>query len=180
MAKPRKPMPSLLVIAIFSRHPEALEWARGRLTSAYGPVARTSPDFDFKQTTYYQKTMGPGLKKRFLAFENLIETDRLPDVKLFTNTLEEELAETKTYPDVRPLNIDPGLIQLGKFLLATTKDQGHRIYLRDGIFAEVTLRFEGGAFELWPWTYRDYREPEVRTFLGEVRAYFYERLEGRR
>jgi hypothetical protein len=60
-------------------------------------------------------------------------------------------------------------LQLGKFLLASTKDQGHRIYLRDGIYAEVTLRFEGKEFVPWPWTYADYREPMAREFLRQAR-----------
>jgi hypothetical protein len=61
--------------------------------------------------------------------------------------------------------------------LATTKDQAHRIYLRDGIFAEVTLRFQAGAFEPWPWTYADYREDFVREFLREARTYYRSRLD---
>ena len=71
------------------------------------------------------------------------------------------------------------MLSLGKFLLATTKDQAHRVYLRDGIFAEVTLRFEAGAFEPWPWTYADYREPFVRDFLRQARDYYRGRLRER-
>jgi hypothetical protein len=74
------------------------------------------------------------------------------------------------------LNLDPGLLGLGKFLLATTKDQAHRIYLGQGIFAEVTLRFQDGAFEPWPWTYADYREPAVRAFLKQAREYYQRQL----
>jgi hypothetical protein len=70
------------------------------------------------------------------------------------------------------LNLDPGVLSLGKFLLATTKDQAHRIYLCDGIFAEVTLRFEAGEFVPWPWTYADYREPDVREWLKQAREYY--------
>jgi len=90
-------------------------------------------------------------------------------VKRHSIQLEQTLAASGRFPEARPLNLDPGLVQLGKFLLASTKDQGHRIFLRDGIFAEVTLRFHAGAFEPWPWTYADYREPEVLRFLGEAR-----------
>jgi hypothetical protein len=74
------------------------------------------------------------------------------------------------------LNLDPGLLSLGKFMLATTKDQAHRIYLRDGIFAEVTLHYHAGAFEAWPWTYADYQLPFVREFLGCARDYYRRRL----
>lgn len=170
----------MLVIACFSRHPGALDWSQDILISEYGPVALRSSDFDFHQTAYYEDTMGVGLKKRFLAFEDLISPDRLADIKLHTNVLEEQLASSGRFSEVRPLNLDPGLLQLGKFLLATTKDQAHRVYLRDGIYAEVTLRFHDGAFDLWPWTYRDYREPAVREFLGEARELYRRMLQGQR
>jgi len=176
MGLPRDPEPSLLVVACISRHAEALAWAQERLIAAWSPLASVSPDFSFHHTTYYEATMGSGLVKRFLTFAELAPSDSLPERKLFTNTLEKELADTGRFPEPRPLNLDPGFIQLGKFLLASTKDQAHRIYLRDGIFAEVTLRFQAGAFEVWPWTYRDYHEPALRAFLNEAREYYRQRL----
>jgi hypothetical protein len=176
--EPRRPDPVLLVIAVFSRHETALTWAGERLQQLHGPVALASPAFDFHQTHYYEPTMGPGLRKRFLAFERLVEADCLATVKLQTNALERELADSGTYAEARPLNLDPGILCLGKFLLATTKDQAHRIYLRNGIFAEVTLRFAAGEFTAWPWTYADYREAEVRAFLKEARDVYRRRLRG--
>ncbi len=176
MGKPREPTYSLLVIACFSRHSEALEWAIAQLTPKFGPIALTNPDFSFHHTKYYDTSMGAGLLKRLVVFERIIAADCLPDVKRLTINLEQQLAESGRYAEERPLNLDPGLLQLGKFVLATTKDQGHRIYLRDGIFAEVTLRFHAGAFDVWPWTYADYREPAVREFLGQGRALLYQRV----
>jgi hypothetical protein len=176
MAEPRKPGPALLVIATFSRHDTALTWARQRLTDAYGPVALTSPALSFHQTAYYQATMGASLQKQLLAFERLVSLEQLPAIKLHTNALESELAAAGAYPEVRPLNLDPGLLTLGKFQLATTKDQAHRIYLQDGIFAEVTLRFQSGRFEPWPWTYADYREPAVLAALKTFRDYYQQKL----
>jgi hypothetical protein len=176
MSVPREPVYSLLIAACFSRHTEALVWAGEQLSSSYGPIALTSPDFDFHYTRYYEASMGPGLRKRFLAFERMVEADCLAPVKRHTIALEQQLAATGLFPEARPLNIDPGLVQLGKLLLASTKDQAHRIYLRDGIFAEVTLRFHAGAFEPWPWTYADYRDPKILEFLTSVRFYLYERV----
>jgi Domain of unknown function (DUF4416) len=176
MAEPRSQKPVLLIVAAFSRHAGALAWGREHLAEQYGPIGLASPPFRFQHTEYYQPTMGADLHKQFFAFENLIAPDCLPDVKLHTNRLEATLAAAGTYPDDRPLNLDPGVLVLGKFLLATTKDQAHRVYLRDGIFAEVTLRFEAGAFEPWPWTYADYREPFVRAWLGEAREFYKQRL----
>ena len=176
MAEPHPPSPALLVVAAFSRHLDALVWAAAQLQDSYGCIARVGPAFDFHHTRYYEPTMGADLRKQLLAFERLVAPEQLPVIKLHTNELERQLAATGKYAEPRPLNLDPGLLTLGKFLLATTKDQAHRIYLRDGIFAEVTLRFEAGAFEPWPWTYADYREPHVRAWLGDARDYYKQRL----
>lgn len=172
MASTREILPSLLVIPAFSRHLGALEWAETQLQAHYGPIGLRSPDFPFGYTTYYEKEMGAGLVKRFLVFEQLTSTDCLADVKRLTNALEGQLAEENRFPEPRPLNLDPGILQLGKFCLATTKDKDHRIYLRDGIFAEVTLRFQEGEYHPWPWTYADYRESAVRDFLRSARDYY--------
>jgi hypothetical protein len=162
----------MLVVAAFSRHAVALAWARSRLEEAYGPPAAVSAPLVFDQTDYYTPTMGPDLRKQFLAFAGLREPDELAAIKLHTNALEEELAASGTYAEARPVNLDPGFLNLGKFVLATTKDQAHRIYLRQGIFAEVTLRFHAKAFEPWPWTYADYRQPVVLEFLAEARRIY--------
>jgi hypothetical protein len=177
MAEPRRVAPALLVVAAFSRHPEALAWGRERLTSTFGPVGLMGEPFAFHHTSYYESEMGAELRKQFLAFERLIVPDTLPDIKLSTNALEMEFASSGTCPEARPLNLDPGYLVLGKFILATTKDQQHRIYLRDGIFAEVTLRYQAGAWEPWPWTYADYREPFVHEFLIRARDYYRGRLQ---
>jgi hypothetical protein len=179
MAQPRPATPLLLIVAAFSRHADALDWARARLEALCGPVGLTSPAFAFDQTTYYEATMGPHLRKQFFAFRDLVDPACLADLKLRTNDLERALAESGTHPEPRPLNLDPGLLALGKFVLATTKDQAHRVYLHSGVFAEVTLHFRAGAFEPWPWTYADYRTPELRAFLAEARQYYSRRLRER-
>jgi hypothetical protein len=171
---------ALLVIPAFSRHLGALEWAAEQLQLVYGPIVLTSADYQFVHTTYYEKTMGPTVTKRFFVFDGIREPDILPVTKRQTIALEQELIDAKKYPEPRPLNLDPGLLFLGKFLLATTKDQSHRIYLRDGIYAEVTLRYTKAEFEPWPWTYADYREPFVRTFLATAREHLYNMLAAER
>jgi uncharacterized protein DUF4416 len=172
VASSRNPTISLLVVAAFSRHIEALDWAGDRLSETYGPIGLTSPDFPFHHTGYYEPTMGTGLRKRFLAFARLVPAETLADIKRHTIKLEADLAAERRFPEPRPLNLDPGLLQLGKFMLATTKDKDHRIYLRDGIFAEVTLRFQEGAYHPWPWTYADYREPSLLEFLKKAREFY--------
>jgi hypothetical protein len=176
MGEAHVPNPVMLVTAAFSRYPEALDWAQQHLEEAFGPVELTSATLEFDQTRYYEPDMGPGLKKRFFAFGGLVAPDSLPKIKRRTNDLESELARSGAYPVPRPLNLDPGLLSLGKFQLATTKDQSHRIYLGEGIYAEVTLRYQAGCFEPWPWTYADYRQPAVLVFLQEARDLYRRRV----
>lgn len=164
--------PQVLVVALFSRHDDALAWGQQRLETLFGPVQFVSPTFDFNHTRYYEATMGPGLRKRLVAHARLVPMDSLAYIKRTTIALEQELQASGRYTEPRPLNLDPGLLGLGKFCLATTKDQAHRIYLGDGIFAEVTLQFRDRAFHPNPWTYPDYREPAVIEFLNQVRSWY--------
>src|ERR1700683_104551 len=161
MGETRQCVPVMLVVAAFSRHADLLDIARRQLADRYGPVALASDPYEFNQTGYYAPTMGTGLRKQFFAFRDFVVPDQFASIKLTTNELEREIVAGQQWPGAPPLNLDPGILTLGKFQLATTKDQSHRIYLRDGIFAEVTLRFQAGEFVPWPWTYADYRQPAV-------------------
>jgi hypothetical protein len=74
----------------------------------------------------------------------------------------------KTYIQPRPVNIDPGYLMLGKLVLASTKDRAHRIYLRDGIYAEECLYYVAG-WQSRPWTYPDYQRADYQQFFDQVR-----------
>ena len=75
----------------------------------------------------------------------------------------------------RPLNLDPGYITDSKLVLASTKNHAHRIYLAEGIFAEITLRFQGGQWRPWEWTYPDYRRADFQQFFTDCRNYLRQR-----
>jgi Domain of unknown function (DUF4416) len=173
---PPTTLDALLIVAAFSRHADALAWGRQRLSEEFGAIALTGEPYPFDHTAYYAPSMGPDLFKQLLVFEALVPLDSLAKWKRAAIDLEMELAASGRFPEPRPLNLDSGLLTLGKFMLATTKDQAHRIYLGDSIFAEVTLRYCDGAYEPWPWTYADYREEGVRNFLNEAREYYKQRL----
>jgi Domain of unknown function (DUF4416) len=96
----------------------------------------------------------------------------LADVKRATNGIEDAFREDGD----RKLNLDPGLLNLSRFVLATTKDHAHRIPLRDGIYAEVTLVFAHGEFRPLPWTYPDFRSEPVRAALKEIRGRYHARI----
>ena len=162
---------ALLILAAVSRHDDAFGWTREKTVSTWSSIALESDCFDFTETDYYEASMGTGLKKQFFAYQDLVDPAVLPDIKRQTNTWEEEFAATGDFEVARPLNLDPGYISLGKLVLASTKDHSHRIYLRDGIYAEVTLHYRGKAWQNSPWTYPDYQRADFQAFFDECREY---------
>ncbi|MBO7725436.1 MAG: DUF4416 family protein [Thermoguttaceae bacterium] len=172
MGEIRTPEPVQLIIAAFAAEEEAFAWGKERAIETFGPIWRESPTFFFNEfTDYYAEEMGAVLLKRFWAFERLIGMDELAAIKVMTNGWEDELARSqeKTRRVCRPLNLDPGYIDLGKLILASTKDHLHRIYLRDGIFAETTLYYSQKAWQKLPWTYPDYQSEGYQAFFTECR-----------
>jgi hypothetical protein len=120
--------------------------------------------------------MGVGLRKQFLAFEQLADPGELANAKRITNDWEAEYAALGRHAEPRPLNLDPGYITAAKLVLASTKDHAHRLYLAGGIYAELTLSFRGGRWQPLEWTYPDYRRDDYQRFFTECRNWLNARL----
>ena len=163
------PRPVLLLVAVSSRYEAALDWARERIAAEFGPLGAVSPSFDFTETDYYATTMGTDLKKQFIVAQSPIDPGRLPTIKRLTNDWEVEYAAAADHTEPRPLNLDPGYLTMAKLVLASTKDHAHRIYLADGIYAEVTLSYRGREWHAFDWTYPDYRREDFQQFFTAAR-----------
>ncbi len=169
MGSTSPPHPVLLLIAVSSRYDAALVWAQGKIAAEFGPLGAVSPAFDFTETAYYTATMGSDLKKQFVIPAEPIDPGRLAAIKRLTNQWEIEYAASANLPEPRPLNLDPGYITLAKLVLASTKDHAHRIFLADGIYAEVTLSFRAKQWQPFDWTYPDYRRADFQDFFTHCR-----------
>jgi len=142
----------------------------------YGEIDFESKVLPFHYTNYYTKEMGENLKRKFVSFKRLISPEKIIQVKLFTNRLEEKFLWPGSAR--RRINIDPGYLTLSKLVLATTKNFSHRIYLGHGIYAEVTLRYvKNKGFQPWEWTYPDYRSPEYLEIFNQLRDGYKKQLE---
>jgi hypothetical protein len=159
------------LVAVTSRHEAAIEWTRRSASHAFGPIPLTSNAFDFTETDYYTASMGPDLKKQFIAFERLIDPGELAAIKRTTNQWEADYAAQKAHDEPRPLNIDPGYITGAKLVLASTKDHAHRIYLCEGIYAELTLMYRHRHWQPLEWTYPDYRRADFHAFFDACREH---------
>lgn len=154
------------MVGLLGANLEILNSARTLLAGLFGREEEILAPIPFIWTRYYADEVGESPWRSFVSYETLIARENLVDIKRETNSLEQRLARD----GLRTVNLDPGYLTLGQFFLATTKDQRHRVYIRDGIFIEPTLYFEEGRFHPFEWTYRDYRSGEYRCFFEAARS----------
>ncbi len=169
MSQPTTP-PYVLPVAALTWSPAVDEAAvRSTLSAAWGRIAMESDAYEFDAfTRYYSAEMGAGLLKRLVAFAAPLSPEDLVTRKIESNDLERLWQDAQGN---RKVNIDPGYLSPSIFVLASTKYAGRRIYLRDGIYAEITLWFEGGAYRPLSWTYPDYRQARVIETLAAWRTH---------
>jgi hypothetical protein len=166
MGLPKRPLPAKLVVGLLSADRACLAEAGGWLTSYCGDVDFTSEVLPFDYTDYYAAEFGAPLWRQFLAFAPPFEQGALAATKLLTNAIEGNTSVAGR----RSVNIDPGYVTAAKLVLATTKDNSHRLYIGDGIYAEVTLSFVRGCFRPLAWTYPDYASEACRQIMERIRA----------
>jgi hypothetical protein len=117
--------------------------------------------------------MGGPLFRHFITFERLISRVLLSEIKQTTNRFERQFANGEGN---RRLNIDPGYLCLEHVILATTKGYTHRPYLKDGIYADLTLIYRKKSYQPLEWTYPDYRQTEVIELFNQFRMKYLEDL----
>ena len=168
-----KPYPPVKLIAAITISDLNL-WpdVKTKLESLFSPIDSYSDWYDFTFTDYYRDEMGDHLKKRMVSFQELIQAEQLPEIKLASNELESEFSQNEK----RRVNIDPGYICSAKLVLATTKDYMHRLYLGKGIFGDLHLRIHRGQFQPLDWTYPDYKQPAILHYFTEVRKIYLAQL----
>ena len=166
MSKPNPAQPVKLFFSVFAKEAARLNGTIEILSFAYGQPDFISSIISFDYTNYYCAEMGENLVRRFLTFEKLIRPEELPDIKLATNEIEDKSALNLR----RQVNIDPGYISKANLILATGKSYTHRPYLRDGIYADLTLIYQGKKFCSLPWTYPDYADEKQLLMLSKIRA----------
>ncbi|MBM4326538.1 MAG: DUF4416 family protein [Deltaproteobacteria bacterium] len=165
MSIPQVPEPARLVISVLSARREATGPALSRLTREFGPLEEEVGPLAFTFTSYYDSEMGPGIERWLWVFSDLVDRGRIADMKRLTN----EIEQAYTQGGKRVFNLDPGLLTLENFVLATGKNRAHRIYVGQGIFADLTLIYEKKTFRPLPWTYPDYADGRMIGVLNRLR-----------
>ncbi|MCX7823530.1 MAG: DUF4416 family protein [Syntrophobacterales bacterium] len=165
MSVPKPPLPAKLFVGLLFSDAKKCREAIMRLHEHFGSIDMVTQPRPFTESSYYDKEMGKPIFRSFLSFERLVSPQTLPEIKLFTNDLETSLAVEGS----RKVNIDPGILSEERLVLATGKNYTHRIYIRDGIYADLTLIYRRGGYQPLDWTYPDYRDPLLLHFLKVLR-----------
>ena len=172
MSKPKEPDNVKLISSIFSPEKSLIMKIIEELEKRFGPIEWISPELFFDKSKYYAKEMGWPLYRRFISFRDLIKPESIVSIKLYTNKIEDKYSVNGN----RRVNIDPGYICLERLVLVTGKNYTHRIYLSNGIYADLTLIYKKKSFRPLDWTYPDYADPTIISYFNEIRQRYIEQL----
>jgi hypothetical protein len=178
--KPEEPGPVKLIVGILYSDGALLEKALCLSNAKYGPVDYRSPAYPFSETDYYVPEMGSPIYRVFVSHERLIHPKDLSRIKIETNEMEDVLAGQPP-GGFRPpgglrrkVNLDPGYMDYDKFVLASAKYNGQKIYLDLGIWADLTLHYEKGKFDPYPWSFPDFKSRMYDAAFMEMRRLYKE------
>ncbi len=164
--KDNHPEPALLLVSILGPEDEKMLAAVAELEGRFGPLDCLTPCLPFDFSRYYEREMGWPLRRRLAVFARPFPRQQLPAVKNWTNQLEGRFADAEGR---RTVNLDPGYLAIEHLVLATTKKSYHRPYLGEGIYADLTLIYQHGAYQSLPWTYPDYASEDYTGFFADLR-----------
>lgn len=160
-----EPLPVQFFCALLGSSAEHLQIAYTALKKKFPQAEWMGNPFPFVGTSYYENEIGNSPWRGFVKLDGLKPREQMVEIKKWTNQL-----ELKLFEGPRLVNFDPGYLTPGQVFLATTKDQRHRVYLSEGIFAEVTLYFEGKSCGHFPWTYYDWQSEIYKERFKTLRA----------
>jgi hypothetical protein len=172
MAAPALVEPVKLFAAALWSDAGALAAACAAMSERWGNIDFTGPDHPFNVTDYYAGEMGLSLQRRLVFFEALTPPDALPEAKLCCNQIESLLAG----PAGRRVNLDVGYLDHNKVVLASVKAAGQKIYLGQGIYADLVGRYATGRYQPFAWTFPDFKDGRYDAELAAMRRRYLQQL----
>ena len=143
-----------------------------KLHSYWGDVDFASKDYPFDTTNYYEPEMGPNLKRRLVSFLQPVPPESLCRAKHICNEIEDVLAGEMG----RLVNLDIGYLDHNKIVLASFKGAGQKIYLGDGVWADLVARYRNGRYSPFEWTFPDFRDGRYDQELLAIRQIYMKQL----
>ena len=171
MARPQKPPKGRLIVSIIYSSMDALADALKQLEKQFGRVQCETREIAYGGDLYKEE-MGDRLERRFFSFDRMVERDKLPEIKGICSRVEKLFGDQVGDFTFRTVNIDPGILTPDNLTMVSHREYNHRIYLTDGVFAELALVYSHGRFVRLPWTNLEFCEGEAIDFFARVRQSF--------
>ncbi|MCP4685320.1 MAG: DUF4416 family protein [bacterium] len=171
MARKQTPPPGRLIVSIIYSSIDAVADSLKLLERQFGRVQYETIEMPYTSEAYSEE-MGDKLQRRFFSFEKPVERDRLPQIKAACLKIEKQFGDHVDDFTFRTVNLDPGILTPDNLVMASTREYNHRVYLGEGVFAELVLVFAKGRFVRMPWTIADFYHGEAIDFFLRVRESF--------
>ena len=168
MAQVEAVEPVKLLVALLWAGVQSRDMALEQLELKWGTIDFSGADHPFDVTDYYEKEMGPSLRRRLVSFSRMIPPESLPQVKLACNRIEQRLARRGQ----RRVNLDAGYLDHSKVVLASMKFAGQKIHLGQGVYADLMSRYRKGRYRPLEWAFPDFRDGRYDRDLARIRELF--------
>ena len=165
-AEPGREALSKIVIALLApgQGPFATLWAP--LEAEFGAIDYRGQPIAFDTTEYYRDEFGSSPYRSFISFRGLEDPAKLPDLKHAAARLEAAMGQDGQ----RVFNLDIGYMDADKLVLASFKRGPCKLYLRDGVYADLLLKYSQSRFEPLPWAFPDFQDGRYGKGLLAIRA----------
>lgn len=174
---PREAPPdALVVLGVLSNDEALIVEAAERFGAELGGVDLWGDDVPFDQTDYYAPEMGERLQRRYCSFATLHPADDLATLKWRAWEIEGRYAAGQG----RPVNLDAGMLDYTKVVLASFKHGPQKLYLGRQVWADMVLFYDHGAFAPLPWTFPDLKDGRHLPFFAKARQRYKALLRQRR
>jgi hypothetical protein len=153
------------VVAVLVPGPRPSDALWAALENRFGPIDFKGGFTPFDATEYYREEFGEGLHRGFASFRGLFDPAGLPDFKREAAALEAAWSAGGK----RSCNLDAGYLDADKLVLASYKRGPCKMYFRDGVYADMLLKYAHGRFEPLPWAFPDFRDGRYNKSLLAIR-----------
>ncbi len=147
---------------------EGSEWVQRTV----GKIESHSEAFPFDFTDYYEPEMGAPLFRTFLSLSDIGPADRIIKIKKACLKLETHFSKEGR----RKINLDPGYIDLYKLVLVSEKYMGHKIYIGEGICADMVLLLGKKKVTPFRWTFPDFKSGRYDNYILALRQNYLREL----
>jgi hypothetical protein len=153
------------VVAVLVSGPRPSETLWADMEKRFGPLDFKGAFSAFDTTQYYREEFGDDLHRGFASFRGLFDPKGLAAFKHEAADLEASWSAGGK----RSCNLDAGYLDADKLVLASFKRGPCKLYLTDGVYADLLLKYAKGRFEPLPWAFPDFRDGRYDRSLLAIR-----------